>query len=409
MADEIERQGARALRINLCAGDALYWRGRSATSYRGGLSDWHAFLTGYVIQKGVTDIVYFADRLPYHRVAIDVAERQGIRATTFEFGYLRPDWITLERRGMSAQSHFPRDPDAIRAIAAIVPAPDLSEEYPYGFLAEAFHEVVFNLSTYLLWPLYPRYEADRYYNPIIDYLGYIPRLIAGSARAQRARALTAKLVAGGTSYFLVPLQMQSDYQLRANSPYLHQRDMIGEVVRSFACDADPDTHLVFKLHPLDNGLESWPRIVERAACAAGLQRRVHTVDGGNLGEMVRRARGVVAINSTVGLLALRLGIPLKVLGIAVFDVDGLCHRGPLATFWRQPMLPDAALVLALVRALAGTIQIKGNFFTREGRRAAVPPVARRLLEARVNQPNAFIDPPPRLTCAQILDPPRFGK
>ncbi len=362
-----------------------------------------------MIREGVSDIVYFADRLPYHQVAIDVAEQLGIRTTTFEFGYLRPDWITLERRGMSAQSHFPCDPDNIRAIAARVPIPDLSERYAYGFLAEAFNEVLCNLTTYFLWPLYPRYEADRYYNPIIDYLGYIPRLIAGPVRARRARALTAKLVAEGTPYFLVPLQMQSDYQLRLNSPYRHQRDMIGEVVHSFARDADPDSHLVFKVHPLDNGLESWSRIVMQAACEAGVQWRVHTVDGGHLGKMVGHARGVVSINSTVGLLALRLGIPLKVLGVAVFNVYGLCHHGPLATFWRDPASPDLTLVDALVRALAGTIQIKGNFFTRAGRRAAIPLIAQRLLEARVNEPGAFVDPPPRLAQARTLGMPHLDE
>ena len=28
-----------------------------------------------------------------------------------DFGYLRPDWIVLERDGMGAESRFPRDPD----------------------------------------------------------------------------------------------------------------------------------------------------------------------------------------------------------------------------------------------------------------------------------------------------------
>ncbi len=409
LANEIERLGHRALRINLCAGDALYWIGRPSVSYRGRLSAWPQYLAAFIAREGVTDIVYFADRLPYHRAALQVARAAGVRAATFEFGYLRPDWITLERSGMSAQSHFPDDPGAIRRIAAEVPAPDLEERYRYGFLAEAANEVAFNLATYFAWPLFPRYDADKYYHPLVDYLSYIPRLLASRGHGKKAVALMKDMLAARTPYFLAPLQMQSDYQLRANSPYRHQRDMIAEVVASFSTNAAADAHLVFKIHPLDNGLERWPRVIAAAAAKHGVKERVHVIDGGNLALMIRHAKGTVLINSTVGLYALRLGCPVKVLGFAVYDIDGLCHREPLSTFWRDPMRPGKDLTAAFVRALAGTIQIKGNFFTREGRRTAVPVLAQRLVGDTVNAPGAFIDPPPRLARARAAGVPNLDE
>jgi capsular polysaccharide export protein len=407
LANEIERLGHRALRINLCAGDALYWIGRPSVSYRGRLSAWPQYLAAFIAREGVTDIVYFADRLPYHRAALQVARAAGIRAATFEFGYLRPDWITLERSGMSAQSHFPDDPATIRRIAAEVSAPDLEESYRYGFLAEAVNEVAFNLVTYFAWPLFPRYDADKYYHPLVDYLSYIPRLLASRSHGKQAVALTHKMIADRTPYFLAPLQMQSDYQLRANSPYRHQRDMIAEVVGSFAAHAAAGAHLVFKIHPLDNGLERWPRVVADIAARHGVAERVHVIDGGNLALMIRHAKGTVLINSTVGLYALRLGCPVKVLGFAVYDIDGLCHRGPLDAFWRTPARPDKELTAAFVRALAGTIQVKGNFFTREGRRMAIPALAQRLVGDTVNAPGAFVDPPPRLARARAMGVPNL--
>lgn len=407
LANEIERLGHRALRINLCAGDALYWRGRPSVNYRGRLSAWPQYLAAFIAREGVTDIVYFADRLPYHRAALQVARAAGVRAVTFEFGYLRPDWITLERSGMSAQSHFPDDPATIRRIAAEVPVPDLEERYRYGFLAEAANEVTFNLVTYFGWPFFPRYEADKYYNPLVDYLSYIPRLLASRGHRKQAVTLMNAMIAARTPYFLAPLQMQSDYQLRANSPYRHQRDMIAEVVGSFAAHAAADAHLVFKIHPLDNGLERWPRVIAAVAARQGVKERVHVIDGGNLALMIRHAKGTVLINSTVGLYALRLGCPVKVLGFAVYDIDGLCHRAPLDTFWRTPARPDKELTAAFVRALAGTIQVKGNFFTREGRRTAIPALAERLVGGTVNAPAAFIDPPPRLARARALGVPNL--
>src|SRR5690606_1758530 len=61
-----------------------------------------------------------------------------------------------------------------------------------------------------------------------------------------------------------------------------------------------------------------------------------------------------------------------------------------------PRPPDPDLTRCLVRALAATIQVRGNFFTAAGRAAAVPAMAAMLVERRVNGAGAYVDPPPRL-------------
>ena len=37
----------------------------------------------------------------------DLARRRSLRLHLFEEGYLRPDWITLEREGVNANSRLP--------------------------------------------------------------------------------------------------------------------------------------------------------------------------------------------------------------------------------------------------------------------------------------------------------------
>ncbi len=234
LAAELSARGHRVLRIDLCLGDWLQWSGGEATSYRGTYEAWPDYLRGYLAQNGVTDILYYGDRLPYHRVAMEIADELGVATTVYEFGYLRPDWITLERRGMSAHSHFPVDPEAIVAAAQGLSLPDMRVVYPHGFVTEAFHEVVHHLATYFGRALYPRYNADAYYNPLLNYLSYIPRLLASGRRGRRAFTRTAKWIAQKRRYMLVPLQMQNDYQLRANSPFRHQSEAIDLVLRSLA-------------------------------------------------------------------------------------------------------------------------------------------------------------------------------
>lgn len=404
LARAFEQNGHRTHRINLCIGDWLFGRGQGV-NYRGRLAGWRAFLEAFIQRHGVTDVLYYADRHPYHRIAIEVAEALGIVGVSVEFGYLRPDWLTLERGGMGARSHFPNDPQTIRAIAAAVPAPDLAVRYTHAFLPEAAAEVTYHLSTFLLRPVFPHYQADRYYNPIVEYLSWLPKLIREGRARRQAEEAVRDYVGGRAPFMLVALQLQSDYQIRANSPYRSLDTMIEEVVASFARHAPTDLHLVFKLHPLENGMEDWPKAVARHAARQGVADRVVLIDGGDLSAMIAHARGCVVINSTVGLHAIRSRCPTKVLGLAVYDLPGLTHRGPLDSFWTTPDPVDAGLAQDFVRALAATIQVKGSFYDRPGRQAGQREIVRRVAAGLVNEPCGFVPVPPRLDDARRMGLP----
>ena len=386
LADALTARGCRVHRINLCLGDAVQWGWRPAVSYRGTFEAWPAFLANYVRQHGITDVLYYGDRLPYHRAAVDLSRTLGLRGTVYEFGYLRPDWITLEREGMSALSHFPRDPARIKTAAARLPHHPLDPQYAHAFLVEAFHEVTHHLTTYFGTPLYPRYNADSYYNPLLNYLSYIPRLMAAGRRGRRACRRTRNSLQAKRKYVLVPLQMQNDYQLRINAPFAHQSEAIDTILASLQRAGPPDLDVVFKIHPLDNGREAWSRIIARAAAARGMGRRAMTMDGGHLPTLLDHARRIVVINSTVGIHAIQRSRPVKVLGQALFDIPGLTHQGALDTFWSAPELPDPELRDAFIRLLASTIQVQGSFYNRAGRTRAIAEIAERLISGTVNEP-----------------------
>jgi capsular polysaccharide export protein len=401
LADELERLGHTALKINFCAGDALYWFGRKAFSYRGKFENWPDYLRSFVLHEGVSDILYYGDRGPYHVVAAQIARELGIKSFAFEFGYLRPDWITIERGGMSAYSHFPNDPEIIKAIGRQFAKPDLDSRYHYGKATEIFHEVTYNLTSFFLSFAYPFYKSGHYYNPLLEYISGIPGLFLEARNKRRAQDIIDTILHRKHPYFLFPLQLQSDSQLVYNADFEHQKEAIDLVLRSFAKHANEEDHLIFKQHPLDNGWEGWKGMVEKLSRRHGISERTHFIIGGNLHLLLNRARGCVLINSTVGISALHLGCPVKVLGIAVYDIAGLCHKGSLDNFWQDPSIPDKKLIDAFERALGGTIQVKGNFFTEKGQKAAISAMAPLLLENRVNGSGAYVDPPPRLEQTEL--------
>ncbi|WP_289036045.1 capsular biosynthesis protein [uncultured Roseibium sp.] len=402
IADELELLGCKALRINLCPGDWLSWHDKRARSYCGTLAEWPKWLSKFCQANGVTDLVYYADRVPYHSAAAEVGNSLGLTCTTYEFGYLRPDWITLERDGMSAHSRFPKDPDIIREAAASLPEIDRRPLFPFSFETEAVSEVTYNMSNVLFVGFYPCYTRDKLYHPFIDYLNNIPRLLLSRRRARNAAHLIDDVISSGCPYFVFPLQLQSDYQLRYNSQFSHIAEAAEEVVRSFAKAAPIASRLVFKVHPLDNGMEPWRKILRTIAKRYGVKKRVYVIDGGNLNQLLQHSAGALTINSTTGLHSLRVSCPTKVLGIALYDIDGLTCQKPIDDFWRDGSKPDPELLDALERLLAATIQVKGCFYTDKGRRAGAYEIARRLAAGSVNLPGALCDVAPRLKRARDL-------
>jgi capsular polysaccharide export protein len=171
--------------------------------------------------------------------------------------------------------------------------------------------------------------------------------------------------------------------------------MVEAVVASFAQHAPPGDALLFKAHPLDNGWVDWAAVARRAARKYGVEDRVAGIDGGDLGALINASRGVIVANSTVGLLALRNGKPVKTLGAAIYDMPGLTAQAPLDRFWQTPPPPDPALVERLIVTLAAEVQVRGSFYQREGRRVAAAAMAQRLMAGTVG-PAKPICPPPRV-------------
>lgn len=390
-------RGHSVHRINLHFGDQLFWR-LPATHFRGRFEDWRAFVAAQLDAHRVTDLVLHGDRRPYHIVAAEEARARGIAVIATDLGYVRPDWITLEYDGMTTYSRFPRDPALIRALAAELPAPELEQRFHTPFWLIAALDVAYNLSLVFGRPFYPHYRYHSTVHPFAEYAGWIWSRTKRLFTAAAAQVEKQRLQAAPGSYFLVPLQLATDYQIRAHSPFRDAREAVRDIITSFA-KSGSRRELVFVAHPLDNGLIVWNRLVRRLAREFGVAERVLALAGGTPPELLRHAAGIVTINSTIGVTALHLGVPVKVLGNAVFDVPGLTCQSPLDLFWHDPARPDPALMDAFLRALIGTTQVKGGYYEPTSQACAVAGFIERL----EHRPY----PLPRLTAADFASrPPR---
>ncbi|NLR95702.1 capsular biosynthesis protein [Rhizobium sp. P38BS-XIX] len=387
--------GCKCIRINLNAGDWISWRTDGALNYRGDFSRWREFVRQRIADENITDVILHGEERPYHRIAVEEAQRLGVRVNVVEMGYLRPDWVTLERDGLSSNSHFPVDPAHILNAAANLPEPDRTRRYSQTFLAEALYDLAYYLPTVFLWFLYPGYRRHGLYHPLMEYAGWLRRLPASGKRGRDAKKAIDSLIADRTDFFVYPLQLQTDYQLRSHSPFHQQQDAIRLILSSLAQNAVASTHIVVKLHPLDNGLVDWRMYLAEVSASCGLSARVHFLDGGNLDHLVAASRGMVTVNSTAALSALQAGKPVKALGTSIYDIEGLSDQQPLDRFWTDPAAPSPEIRSAFFRLLAASVQVRGNFCSREGAEAAAAHIAERLLSKTVNLPGGYVDPAPR--------------
>ena len=384
-------RGHRVHRINLHLGDRLFWRSPAA-NYRGGLADWRAFVAAQLDRRQVTDLVLHGDRRPYHIIAAEEARSRDIRVIDTDLGYLRPDWITLEYDGMTTYSRFPRDPGAIRELAAQFPEPELQPRFHTPFWLIAALDIAYNLGLVFGRPLYPGYRYHSTSHPFAEYAGWLWSRAKRMLRPGAALAGRRRLLVQPGSYFLVPLQLSTDFQIRAHSPYSDVRQAVGEIIGSFA-GSGSGRQLVFVIHPLDNGLIGWDHLIATLARKHGVTQRVMTLPGGTPTELLCGAAGMVTINSTIGVTALHHGIPIKVLGNAVFNVAGLTSQAPLDAFWHDPPRPDPELTIDFLRALAGATQVKGGYYVRAAQDCAIAGFVERL--------EAGLFPLPRLTAAEL--------
>ncbi len=362
LGEALRADGARVSRINFNGGDMLDWPGRDAFAYRGTPADWPAWLDRFVRDRGVTDIIVFGDLRPVHRAARVLADRRGLRFVTFEEGYLRPNHVTLERGGVNGHSSFPRGLHALRLIAAR--AGDLADEVPVAnsFRRRASQAAFYYAATQAAAPFFAHYRTHRYASPLREGVAWLRRYV----RRRRERRASQAAVAGmaGRRFFLFPLQLEGDAQIRVHSRFDTMRDAVVEVLAAFR-DAPEDVALLVKQHPLDPDVDNWRGFVTDRAAQLGLADRVVFIERFDLTPLLKVAHGVVTVNSSVGPLALAAGVPVKTLGTAIYDVPGITADVPLNRFWHAPPPVDAEAFDIFCRALRAKCLVNGGFHGTE--------------------------------------------
>lgn len=366
LGEQLLAAGHSVTKINFTVGDSAYWRHGNTHAYRGRAEDIPEYLSVIWDRHEITDQIVFGDRRPVHRRAILAARRRGIRNHVFEEGYFRPYWVTLEREGVNAHSLLPRDPDWYRAAGERLPSAGRPLAFPNQFHMRARHDVLYHLAGLANPFLHPHYRNHALVTAPVEYAGFLLRKARMPYLTRRDDQRMQALLSSGRPFYLLPLQLKSDAQIRYHSDYKNMQEVIGKVAASFAYHAPRDALLVIKNHPLDMGLAQYARLIKVLVNEYDLSDRLVYLEGGNLETLLKRASGLVTVNSTAGNVSLGFGCPTHTLASPVYDMPSLTHQGTLDDFWHNAPKPDPDLFRAYRRTVAQTVQINGGFYCRPG-------------------------------------------
>ncbi|MCR5814455.1 MAG: capsular biosynthesis protein [Desulfovibrio sp.] len=363
--------GCGVERVQLCGGDVFFWPDHHAHLWRDVSWKWPQWIGNLLETSRITDLVLIGDWRPLHQEAVLIAKSRGIAVWVYEEGYLRPGYVTLEEGGVNANSSLPKDPQSVRLRAQELVSECLSppSKAPNPMRGRVYDTIWHHLGNFLLWPCFFRYRTHRPYCIGRELIGWVPRFFRATQRRGESIAVLREVVKRNDPFYFMPLQLDSDSQIRRHSPFTGVLDSLSVVITNFAANAPKNSFLLIKNHPLDNGLINYRRYIRSMGVACGCASRLRFVEGVKNSSAIDLCQAVVLCNSTLGLTALARGRAVFCLGACIYAMPGLAVSAsemPLAEFWCNPRPPDATLVADFQRVLRKDALVPGNFYSKAG-------------------------------------------
>ena len=347
-------------KINFNGGDFFFYP-KGSVQYRDKPENWLAFFRTFVLEHDIDLIFLFGDCRPIHKVACQIAQELEVEVGVFEEGYIRPDYITLERDGVNGNSNLPKSADFYKLHASDqLPEPKKIKNTYWYMVVWA---IIYYMSATVLKLFFLKYEHHRPLS-VLESWPWLKSIWRKQYYLRKEKDIESTLVTKfAKRFFLVPLQVHNDSQIMEHSAFDSVEDFICKTIQSFGEHAPQDTVLVIKHHPMDRGYHDYTKLIERVV-GEDLRGRVLYIRDQHLPSLLRVALGVVVVNSTVGLSAIRKHVPVFVEGDCIYKVSEMVYMGELKDFWQHASLfaPNVDVVSGYLKHLITTTQLNGSFY-----------------------------------------------
>ena len=321
------------------------------------------FLRRILIKHEIKHIFMYGNVLIPHKQALDLVkelniEGKYIKTHIFELGYLRPNFVTLENKGINYNSSLIKSREFYLKQDAYSDLPLPSKHARFrirkiwktiSFIHHSFknYKIVEKEHKLQPKPIYIWYQIKGFF---LKYFFFFTEYKLKNYFLRK-------------KYFLVILQVSTDSQLTEGSDFKDNKKFIYKVIKDFAESKRNDINLVFKHHPRDRGYNNYLDHIEKISKEFGVYKNVFYIHDYYLSKLFQNSNctGTVLINSTVGYQSLYHSIPVKSLGITPYNIKGLSHQEDLTSFFKNPSPVDKLLFTKFYKYILENSQINGNF------------------------------------------------
>ena len=321
------------------------------------------FLRDILIEKEIKHIFMYGNVLIPHQYALEMLDElnkdgRNIQSHIFELGYLRPNFVTLEEKGVNYKSQFMLGKDFYNRQKTY-------REFPVALKSNIRIRKIWKLITFInhSFKNYKIVDFEHKLQPKPSYLwfqikGFILKYFFYLREYKIKKNSFYK-----SNFFIVILQVYCDSQLTKGSNIKNNFDFIKSVIINFYNSGLKDTKLIFKHHPRDRGYNNYSKYIKKLSIKFDLVENIHYIHDYPLSKIFRnnKCKGTVLVNSTVGYQSLFHSIPVKSLGKSPYNFDGLTDQKDLVSFFKNPQKVNKQLFCKFYRYILENSQINGNF------------------------------------------------
>ena len=359
-SQDLKRHGAIVHKVNFNLGDCFYYP-FNAHFYRGEMDEWPNYFENLIHAEKISHVIMFGDCRLIHDLTHQITQSNNIEVYVFEEGYLRPNHITFSKHGVNDRAPHPRDAEFYKM--------QTSRRYPVISITNTYWRMVWFAIIYHLFLWVGQFVFRKYkHHRKVQLKNFLPWILSAYLKIYFSllerdiqELLTTKY---SKRFFLAPLQIVSDFQIQHHSDFDSIYDYIEKIVESFARSAPKETILVIKHHSMDRGHVNYSRHISYLKTKYFLRDRIYYIHDQHLPTLLNHAKGVVVINSTVGLSAINHLVSTKALGRTFYNIEGLTYQGSLDQFWLDAgqAKPNPDFVNKFTNYLINKTQINGSFY-----------------------------------------------
>ena len=332
---------------------------------------------GFLEKEGIGILLCHNDTRWQHAYALEAARRLQLPAFVFELGLFRPNTITMDPEGVNAANSVPRTSSFYRGFSTEKKVNDEQTDSPISTKKRNLI-IAFFLLFYKAGKILGLNAPE---NKVIRLRDYAARFKASYGKRRRDSAP----VTLPRRFFFIPFQVVNDSQTLLYSPYRDMDTMAEDVIRAvkaFNKRRAPEERVaaVFKEHPMDRGAVSYETLREKYRD----DEEVCILSEGDINDLIDRSRGVVTINSTVGLDAISRGQKVMCMGRAFYAIDGIALQSSPQTLAEdleafEAFTPDRDVVRGFLHFLKDEYSVEGNEYHYN--RGQLDNIARRIISA----------------------------